>query len=784
MGLVFLLYSVYCLLSTSMYNISQFKPALYVLLLMGILGFALASESPKIWIIGTGGILFNAWLVKTGRFTPMPRIVANVVTIGCMLFIAREVFVPDTTPVMVIGKFLVLLQLIKLWEQRANRDYAQLIVLSLLLMVAAAINTASLTFGLLFLAYLFLSLYCCLLFHLKVESDSARAAFALPEDKMSPATLRQDQRYLSRSMRRLTGFVSVVAIAMAVVVFVVFPRGAGAGMFGPMPFRPAQTLTGFSESVSFQQLAKITQNNEPVARVTVTKNGVPVDGRQVLWLRGVTLDTYNDRPTPRGAPWQWMRTPNRYDDDVDVDHGSTFSEISPLPEGGDRYTQHVKLDPTGTRALFAMAGAVSITPKRGLNIRFNTVDGVIQTQNPLSIPVEYDVVSTGVLPPDRKPEEWQEQRRVSGPNPRWQRINSRVQQYAQNPDVSGVGAGGKPLAELRPREDYVNALDEQLAVNIESHLKSTFTYTLDLTDAAKLRRDDDPMVAFLYDLKRGHCEYFAGAMALMCQSLGMQARVVNGFKCDDFNSIGTGYYLVRQSHAHSWVEVLTEGGWKSFDPTSAREEQAAAGGLWQDVKHFFDFLEFSYGNSVIAYDNDHRENLIANVESKMTNTTYAGGEWLGKLRGWFDMNMYKVSSTVIGGLMALMITAMVAFVGWFLVERWMLRRRARRIGLESLSTSDQLRIIRQLGFYGDLLQLLARHQINRPKHLTPLEFSQSLLYLPNRTYDTILRLTHLFYRVRYGEMKLSHGQQRRLETVITRLGDAMGAPPPKSKTTG
>ena len=37
------------------------------------------------------------------------------------------------------------------------------------------------------------------------------------------------------------------------------------------------------------------------------------------------------------------------------------------------------------------------------------------------------------------------------------------------------------------------------------------------------------MVAFLYDLKRRHCEYFAGAMTLMCQSLHLNARMVVGF---------------------------------------------------------------------------------------------------------------------------------------------------------------------------------------------------------------------------------------------------------------
>src|SRR5205085_9167170 len=134
-------------------------------------------------------------------------------------------YIPDlvlhsaTTPILIIGQFLVLLQLVKLYEHRANRDFAQLIVLSLLLMVAAAINTASLAFGLLFIAYLFLSLYVCLLFHLKVESEEARKAIALPEIEPNPNNLRQDQRYLPRSMRRLTALISACAIFMAVVVF-------------------------------------------------------------------------------------------------------------------------------------------------------------------------------------------------------------------------------------------------------------------------------------------------------------------------------------------------------------------------------------------------------------------------------------------------------------------------------------------------------------------------------------------------------------------------------------
>src|SRR4051794_32351807 len=193
-----------------MYKIRQFKPILYILLLVGVTGFALAAQSPGLWVLGATGILLNAWLVTTDRFVPMPRLLANVVTLGATLYCARQMLISGSAAVMVIGQFLVQLHLVKLWEQRANRDFAQLLILSLLLMVAAAINTASLVFGVLFVSYLFLSLYCCLLFHLKVETDSARAALALPEEQVSPERLQQDQRYLSRSMRRLTGFVAGV----------------------------------------------------------------------------------------------------------------------------------------------------------------------------------------------------------------------------------------------------------------------------------------------------------------------------------------------------------------------------------------------------------------------------------------------------------------------------------------------------------------------------------------------------------------------------------------------
>src|SRR6185436_10732111 len=108
-----------------MYDVRQFRPALYVLLLLGFSGFALAAQAPGLWALAVLLVLLNWWLIQRGLFSPLPRILANLVTLSALLYIVIEVRISNLAPILVIGQFLVLLPLVKVYEQRANRDYAQ-----------------------------------------------------------------------------------------------------------------------------------------------------------------------------------------------------------------------------------------------------------------------------------------------------------------------------------------------------------------------------------------------------------------------------------------------------------------------------------------------------------------------------------------------------------------------------------------------------------------------------------------------------------------------------------
>lgn len=104
----------------------------------------------------------------------------------------------------------------------------------------------------------------------------------------------------------------------------------------------------------------------------------------------------------------------------------------------------------------------------------------------------------------------------------------------------------------------------EAALALEEHLRSQYRYTLDTVFTSQ---NATPLKEFLFQTRRGHCEYFASAMAVMLRTEGIPARLVTGFSATNYNPL-TGYYEVRALDGHAWVEAyFPEYGWVTFEAT-------------------------------------------------------------------------------------------------------------------------------------------------------------------------------------------------------------------------
>jgi protein-glutamine gamma-glutamyltransferase len=87
-----------------------------------------------------------------------------------------------------------------------------------------------------------------------------------------------------------------------------------------------------------------------------------------------------------------------------------------------------------------------------------------------------------------------------------------------------------------------------------------------------------PLENFLFSDRRGYCQQFAGAMALLVRMGGIPARVAAGFATGIYDS-ATREFVVSDSDAHAWVEVwFPRYGWVRFNPTPASAPAISGGG--------------------------------------------------------------------------------------------------------------------------------------------------------------------------------------------------------------
>lgn len=128
------------------------------------------------------------------------------------------------------------------------------------------------------------------------------------------------------------------------------------------------------------------------------------------------------------------------------------------------------------------------------------------------------------------------------------------------------------------------ATDYDKAKAIETYLSTTFPYTNE-PDLTK-KKSADFVDSFLFEIQEGYCDYFSSAMAVLARSAGLPSRWVKGYAsgtgtvdpeammrggreaAERMDRDGADTYTVRNSDAHSWVEIYFEGyGWIPFEPT-------------------------------------------------------------------------------------------------------------------------------------------------------------------------------------------------------------------------
>ncbi len=106
------------------------------------------------------------------------------------------------------------------------------------------------------------------------------------------------------------------------------------------------------------------------------------------------------------------------------------------------------------------------------------------------------------------------------------------------------------------------------AIILRNYLRENFQYKQFSQKVPDARESAD---FFLFDLREGHCEYFASSLTVMARLAGLPARVATGFSPGNYNAL-TGYFEVHEYHAHAWTQIYIEKmGWITFDATPPGE---------------------------------------------------------------------------------------------------------------------------------------------------------------------------------------------------------------------
>jgi protein-glutamine gamma-glutamyltransferase len=470
------------------------------------------------------------------------------------------------------------LELVKLNQEKSDRDYLYLIILAFLKILAAS----SLTVDVAFVGTLLLFLMA--LISTLMSYDIYRS------EQRSRANVRE----VAVALGSMSMWTTLGIIMIGGGLFFMIPR-IGTGYFTRASVPPL-LLSGFSDSVELGQIGNLKLSSAVVMharRITGTAHAV-------LKWRGVVLDTFN------GVTWSRSK---RSRDGVTGENSNYIFINGPVK--GELVTYEILLEPIATTALFGPYQVRQISGRQIPGVE-KDADGAVFTRVQQGQRLQYRVTSEiAVRPPAGKPSAFQG-------SPEDVHAN-----YLRLPD-----SVSPRIRELAAQITHDAKSPMEKAFLIESHLRKNYTYTLDLT----WNPGNQPLEQFLFTAKTGHCEYFASAMAVLLRAAGVPTRLVNGFLMGEYNPVAD-TYIVRQSDAHSWVEAYVPGiGWKEFDPTPGGNNQPD-GNLLAQLHNYADAMGFFWNTYVLTYDSASQGQLFRQAQEsfeQLNNTIQSRKD------GWFE----------------------------------------------------------------------------------------------------------------------------------------------------
>lgn len=299
----------------------------------------------------------------------------------------------------------------------------------------------------------------------------------------------------------------------------------------------------------------------------------------------------------------------------------------------------------------------------------------------------------------------------------------------------------------------------------------------------------DPLEDFVLRNPTGHCEYFAGALALMLRSVGIGSRVVVGFKT--YAQSGGQACVVRQSDAHAWVNVYIppnrlgeraygpfggwwkQGGWYRLDPTPASDEPQLMKKVTFSLTDLNNEIQKLWGDFVLNMNATKQTEWIYDP---IRNGVQYLGERVFNVRFWirafpliidyYKQLIFKSNGAVWQardwGLLAIPIVIFLAILAlsvYLLYRLWPLLRRNSAEARRRRATVD---------FYVRMERLLSSRGHERNATETPLEYVRKFEFVA-----LTVPVVDLFYRVRFGDAVLSDEEIRSVRHALDQLEESL-----------